>query len=108
MLFIASLFVEGIEPLYQDLPSRFYIALTWLAIIPAAGFSIWYYLLSQPGIKVSELNIWKFTIPIVGVILSWILLPEEKPTFNTIIGILIISASLIIIQGVKKKNIDIL
>ena len=53
-------------------PLEFYIALIWLALIPAAGFSIWYYLLEQEGVKVSEINIWKFIIPIIGSALSWI------------------------------------
>ncbi|MFI3281061.1 MAG: DMT family transporter [Rikenellaceae bacterium] len=98
MLFFASLFVEPTDALHTSLPLTFYLALLWLAVIPAAGFSIWYYLLSLPGVKVSELNIFKFVIPIVGVLLSWLLLPGEYPTWSTVIGIVIISTAVVVLQ----------
>ncbi|MFI3315971.1 MAG: DMT family transporter [Rikenellaceae bacterium] len=98
MLFFFSLLVEPTDALHNPLPLEFYGAIIWLAIIPAAGFSIWYYLLSLPGVKVSELNLFKFIIPIVGVVLSWLLLPGEYPTWSTVTGIAIISAALIILQ----------
>ncbi len=98
LLLFVSLFVEPLDALHAALPMEFYLALVWLAIIPAAGFSIWYYLLSLPGVKVSELNIWKFLIPIVGVLLSWWLLPGESPTAGTVAGIIIISSSVVVLQ----------
>ncbi len=104
MLFLTSLFVEPTDALRSALPVEFYLALLWLAIIPAAGFSIWYYLLSLPGVKVSELNILKFTIPIVGVVLSWLLLPDEYPTWGTVVGILIITSSVLVLQLKRSKS----
>ena len=102
MLLITALIFE---PITLDTPPiKFYFALTWLAIIPAAGFSIWYYLLEQDGVKVSELNIWKFIIPIVGSILSWILLKDEEPRWQEIVGILIISAAIIVLQYTPKRK----
>ncbi len=98
LLFFTSLFVEPTDALHTSLPMEFYLAIIWLAIIPAAGFSIWYHLLSLPGVKVSELNILKFAIPIVGVVLSWWLLPGEYPTWGTILGILIILSAVIVLQ----------
>ncbi len=98
MLFLFSLFVEPTEALRSALPLEFYLAILWLAIIPAAGFSIWYYLLALPGVKVSELNVFKFVIPIVGVVLSWWLLPNEYPTWGTVMGILIITSAMITLQ----------
>ena len=58
---LAVIIGEGtpIKPL--DIP--FYLNMVWLGIIPAATFAIWYSLISQPGVKVSELNIWRFSIP---------------------------------------------
>lgn len=103
MLFFFSLFVEPITALTQPLPAEFYYALIWLAIIPAAGFSIWYHLLARPDVVVSELNMWKFVIPIVGVVLSWCLLPDESPSLYAVIGILIISTSILILQFPAKK-----
>lgn len=96
MLLLTSLLIE--KPELQWYPAEFYLALLWLAFIPAAGFSIWYGLLQRPGVKVSELNIWKFVVPVSGCILSWLLLPDEKPDFSSVIGILIITLALQILQ----------
>lgn len=92
MLLATSLIVE--RPVIQSFPPKFYAALLWLAIIPAAAFSLWYGLLQKPGVKVSELNVWKFLIPVSGCVLSWILLADESPDWISVTGILIITASL--------------
>lgn len=106
MLFMVALVVDTPEPLFQDLPLKFYAALLWLAFIPAAAFSSWYYLLSQPGVKVSELNVWKFVIPVVGVLLSWWLVPGENPSWSAVIGIVIISSAVMVLQlpAIMNKN----
>lgn len=109
LLIITALCVEPSEVVYSDLPSEFYFALVWLAIIPAGGFSIWYYLLSRPGVKVSELNVWKFLIPLIGVVLSWWLLPNEEPSWSVGFGILIILSSVVVLQlpiSKKKKTYE--
>jgi len=96
MLLITAFFVE--KPEIKIYPAEFYLALVWLAFIPAAAFSIWYSLLQRPNVKVSELNMWKFVIPVSGCILSWILLPDEKPDIPSVIGIIIITLALQILQ----------
>ncbi|MFI3314733.1 MAG: DMT family transporter [Rikenellaceae bacterium] len=103
LLFIVSLFVEDRTILLTSFPLKFHLAILWLAIIPAASFSIWYYLLSLPGVKVSELNVWKFTIPVVGVLLSWLLLPNEHPTWISVTGIIIISTAVLVLQIPRKR-----
>ncbi len=103
MLFFASLFVEPTESLTHILPLEFYLTLLWLAIIPAAGFSIWYYLLAQPGVKVSELHIWKFIIPVVGVVLTWLMIEGESPNVSTVSGIIVISSAIIVLQLPTKR-----
>ena len=100
MLYITSLFVEDWS--FQSYPTSFYFVWIWLSLIPAAGFSIWYTLLKDPNIRVSDLNIWKFLTPVSGVILSWLILPSESPTFSSIFGIIIISIALIILQKQPK------
>ena len=40
--------------------------------------------------KVSELNMWKFVVPVAGVVLSWLLVPGEYPDLYSILGIFII------------------
>lgn len=104
ILFIFSFTLEPASALIQNFPLKFYFALLWLSIIPAAAFSIWYWLLSRPGIKVSSLNIWKFLIPIVGVLLSWWLLPDDEITLQSIIGIVIITSSVLIYNTPKQKK----
>jgi len=75
------------------LTPRFYAALLWLAIISAGGFSIWFRLLER--VPVSELNIWKFIIPIFGAVLSWSLLKDESPDLFSIAGMLLVAAAII-------------
>ena len=45
---------------------------------------------------------WKFIIPVAGAILSWILAPGEKPELLTVMGIIIITVSLLLLY--KKEN----
>ena len=92
MLLAASFIFE--KPEIMVFPPEFYLALIWLAIIPAGAFSLWYGLLQKPGIKVSELNVWKFLVPVSGCILSWILLPNEHPDLTSVSGIVIITVAL--------------
>lgn len=96
MLLLTSLVIE--KPEIKWYPAEFYVALLWLAFIPAAGFSLWYSLLQRPEVKVSELNMWKFVVPVSGCILSWLLLPGEKPDIPSVIGIIIITLALQILQ----------
>jgi len=77
-------------------------ALFWLAFISAAAFSLWYGLLNRPGVKVSELNIWKFIIPVTGSILSWIFVKGESPDLPTIFGMVVIAAALLLVQAPDK------
>jgi len=70
----------------------------------AAAFSIWYKLLQRPGVKVSELNLWKFITPVTGAVLSWMLVPDEYPELLTILGMIIITSSLILFY---RKNQEV-
>ncbi|MDL2297353.1 DMT family transporter [Bacteroidales bacterium OttesenSCG-928-B11] len=89
MLLLTAFIVE--KPEIKFYPIEFYGALIWLALIPAVSFSLWYGLLQKPGVKVSELNMWKFIVPVTGCVLSWLLLPGEYPTISSVIGIVIIT-----------------
>lgn len=100
MLILAGSCIEQYPAV--TLPAEFYLALVWLAIIPAAGFSIWYTLLQKPGVKVSELNMLKFIIPVTGCILSWLILPGESPDVSSVTGIIIITLALQILQMPQK------
>lgn len=93
LLYLISIPFEGTNPL--PVSTEYWIILIWLSIMASLAFSIWFMLLHRPGVKVSELNLWKFLIPVVGAILSWMLVPDEHPEWITISGMVIITLSLI-------------
>jgi drug/metabolite transporter (DMT)-like permease len=94
LLFIISIPLEGMPGLYP-LPPVFYAVLLWLSSLSAIAISIWFYLLKKPGIKVSELNLWKFLIPVGGAIISWAILPDESPELLPVIGMLCVTISIL-------------
>jgi drug/metabolite transporter (DMT)-like permease len=108
IIFIMSLLTEKQPPF--NLPGKYWAILGWLSFTSAFAFSIWYYLLQRPGVKVSELNLWKFIIPVVGAVLSWIFVPDEHPDWLTITGIIVITVSLIgfFRSNDKKKKREVL
>jgi drug/metabolite transporter (DMT)-like permease len=93
-LWVLSLLLEAPLPLFKPWP--FWASLAWLSFLSAAAFSIWFKLLRRPHVKVSELNLWKFLIPVCGALLSWYLLPEESPSFWPLAGMGCISVAIII------------
>ncbi len=103
MLLAASLIFEG-RPTF-DLPLEFYGALLWLSIVSAAAFSIWYTMLQVPEIKVSEINIFKFIIPVAGAILSWIIFPADKADLISVTGMVIIAFSVLLYYRNRPERI---
>ena len=104
ILYLVSLPVEGHPP--GPLPLNYWLILLWLSFMAASAFSIWYKLLQRPGVKVSELNLWKFIIPVVGAILSWLLVPNENPEWLTISGMIIITISLVMFYKNKRESVS--
>lgn len=94
ILYLASFLIEGTAQVHG--PIDYWLDLIWLSFMSAFAFSLWFRLLQRPGVKVSELNLWKFIIPVVGAILAWLLVPGENPEWLTICGIIIITGSLIL------------
>jgi len=94
ILYLVSIPLEG--PPHFSFPAEYWLILLWLSFMAAAAFSLWFKLLQRPGVKVSELNLMKFLIPVVGAILSWLLIPDEKPEWLTVSGMVIITISLIL------------
>lgn len=103
ILYLVSIPVEGIRT--TSLPDDYWISLAWLSFMAAAAFSIWYKLLQRPGVKVSELNLWKFIIPGTGAILSWLIVPGEKPDWFTVAGMIVITISLVQFFKAPKSNL---
>ena len=101
MLLIISFIIE--KPEIKIYPAEFYGAHSWLSFITAASFSLWYGALQKPVVKVSELNMLEFIIPVTGSILSWILIAGEQPSTTTITGIFIITLALLLQQMPEGK-----
>ena len=106
MLFLVSIPVEGVH--FGPFPATYYIALAWLSFLSAAAITIWYTLLKRPGVKVSVLNVWKFLIPVLGAALSWMLIKNEKPDLISIIGMAVITVSLVTLNYANRKRIKAL
>ncbi len=102
IIFIFSLFIEPFNGFNYPLP--YFLSLGWLSFLSATAFTIWFLLLQRPNVLVSDLNIWKFIIPIFGAILSWLIIPGEKPEIIPIIGMIIIGASLILYSLINKRS----
>ena len=86
------------------LPWPYFASLGWLALLSAAAFSIWFVLLRRPGVRVSELNLWKFLIPVCGALLSWLLLPDESPGFWPVVGMIFIASAIVLFNqaGIRR------
>ena len=93
-LLALSLPIEG-WPDLTTLPLEYYGVLFWLAALSAIAFSLWFTLLKRPGVTVSQLNLWKFIIPVCGALLSWLILPKESANLVSVIGMLCIASSIV-------------
>ncbi len=101
-LFVVSIPLEGLQ--YYDFPPEYFVALAWLSFLSAAAFTIWNTLLRRPKVKVSELSIWKFLIPVAGALLSWLILPDESPDLVSVSGMILIAFSLLILYFPNRKR----
>lgn len=102
MLFLVSIPKEGIN--LGPFPPTYYYSLAWLSFLSAAAITIWYTLLKRPNVKVSLLNFWKFLIPVLGAILSWIILADEKADAISVIGMVIIALSLVALNYSNRRQ----
>lgn len=95
LIYIVGLSTEGYQS-FIGKPSGFYVSLSILVFISVFAFSFWFIALQTKGAKVSDINMCRLLNPILGAILSWMILPGEYPTFSTVAGMIIIASSLII------------
>lgn len=101
-LFLLSIPVEGLHGGIH--PAAYYLSLLWLSFLSAAAFSIWFKLLKREGVTVSDLNIWKFLIPVSGACLSWLLIPKESPNIASVSGMVCIAVALLVLNTWKKEQ----
>ena len=95
LIYVIGLSTEGYHS-FIGKPSGFYISLGILVFISVFAFSFWFIALQSKGAKVSDINMCRLINPILGAVLSWSILPNEYPTFSTVMGMIIIVSSLII------------
>ena len=86
---------EGFHPFWAK-PAGFYGSLGVLVFISVFAFSFWFMALRTEGAKVSDINMCRLINPVLGAVLSWIMLPGEYPYFSTVAGMAIIVGSLVI------------
>ncbi|HNX65760.1 MAG TPA: DMT family transporter [Bacteroidales bacterium] len=103
IIYILSMFFET-RPSGISYPQEYWLVLGWLSFMSAFTFSMWYHLLKRPAVRVSELNLWKFIIPVFGAILSWLLVPGEKADWVTVAGMIIIAMALIYFFGITGRR----
>ncbi|WIV13830.1 DMT family transporter [Proteiniborus sp. MB09-C3] len=72
------------------------ILLLYLGFISAAAFTLWAILLKYNG--VGKVTIYKFSVPLFGVFLSYIFLGERLLGVNVILGIIFVSSGIILIN----------
>lgn len=77
----------------------------YTAVLSAAAFGLWFYILQYR--KVGDLSIYKFIIPVSGSIMSAIFVPEEPILFVHIIGLVLVSVGIVIVNRTNKAK-DIL
>ena len=85
-------------------PGEYYISLGWLAMVSALAITIWFGLLGREGVKVSNLNTWKFIVPIFGACLSWLVLPNENPDIISLTGMFVIACSLFFVNYLNRRT----
>lgn len=95
MIYGVGLATEGYHS-FIGKPAGFYLSLGMLVFISVFAFSFWFIALQDKSSKVSDINMCRLINPILGAILSWIMLAGEYPTVSTVAGMLIIVSSLII------------
>lgn len=95
LLYGVGLYTEGFHS-FIGKPVGFYASLGVLVFISVFAFSFWFMALQAPKSKVSDINMCRLINPVLGAILSWIMLAGEYPTFSTVAGMIIIVSSLII------------
>lgn len=105
MLMLLSVFTEDIQSI--NFSFRFFWFTLWLSIISAVAFSLWFYLLKDLKVKVSEINVWKFIIPVFGAFFSWVLLPDESPTVLSVMGMVLVAFAIFLVYKNNKPKINV-
>lgn len=75
-------------------PPTFFIAVSWQAVISVAAHTIWFFLLKR--MKVSQLCVWQFLLPVLGTVFAWLLAPGEEPSLVIAVGMVLVAVAVLI------------
>lgn len=78
------------------------LCLLFLIMVAAVAYSIWFYLLQHND--VSRISLYKFLTPLVGVVLSGLLLGEKVVTTANVLALALVCAGIVIVNGAPKRN----
>lgn len=81
-----------------------YGLLVYSGFISAAAFSLWTILLKYNG--VGKVSIYRFTVPLFGILLSYIFLGERLLGPNVILAVVFVSISIILINKEKVSDLS--
>ena len=95
LIYGVGIAAEGFHPFWAK-PVGFYASLGVLVFISVFAFSFWFMALRTEGTKVSDINMCRLINPVLGAVLSWVMLPGEYPDFSTVAGMAVIVSSLVI------------
>lgn len=102
LLMIISSFFE--KWTFSIKPVAYYLSLGWLSFLSATAITLWFILLKRPGVKVSNLNVWKFIIPVLGAALGWLIMPDERPDAYSLAGMFTIALSLLLLNFYNRDE----
>ena len=74
----------------------------WLALISAAAFSLWYHLITL--YDVTRMSAYRMFIPVFGVLISILILPDEQLTWQVVCGGSILLLSVAALEKSKRKQ----
>ena len=94
LIYGVGIAAEGFHPFWAK-PVGFYASLGVLVFISVFAFSFWFMALRTEGTKVSDINMCRLINPVLGAVLSWIMLPGEYPDFSTVAGMAVIAGHLL-------------
>ncbi len=110
VLFLVAM--TKVHPLSLVFTFKSFLLLLYLAFISAGGFGIWYSLIRYN--RLGYISIYKFIIPVAGVLLSALFLPAESITINILFALLLVTLGIILInyhpgkfsfRGTSKESI---
>lgn len=94
--------VPGVIGREVQFTSLFWGLFVYSAILSAAAFSIWYYLLKYN--RAGEVTIYRFVIPVSGSLLSALLLPNERLTSAAVISLVLVAFGIGAVNHWKTIN----